>query len=180
MDRTAFNTQQVNFLKEIYSKEEKYRNEFLDKVDAAERAAGGGTADFEDDLEETPHTGRGGAATSVSSQSRRGCEPRSAEEAIQGEISKNLWRRVNPGYVEPRRDQMVSTGKTAFVYEPDEIEPVSREHFRKRDTFTQYVEASSRYKLLMKAKGADAGPPSPPAAARAPAQPKAADKPASA
>lgn len=65
-----------------------------------------------------------------------------------------------------------------------QIEPVSREHFRKRDTFTQYVEASSRYKLLMKAKGADAGPPSPPAAARAPAaapaKPKAADKPASA
>jgi hypothetical protein len=33
---------------------------------------------------------------------------------------------VNPGYVEPRKEQMMSMGKTSYVYEPEEVSPWRR------------------------------------------------------
>lgn len=65
----------------------RYRNEFLDRLDMAERAAGGGAcSSLEDDLEgEGPPSG---SPVGTSSQSRRATLYKTAEEAMQGEISK--------------------------------------------------------------------------------------------
>ena len=44
----------------------------------------------------------------------------------------------------------LSTSKDAYVYEEDELDPVDKTHFRKRDTFSQYVEAEAKFSLLIK------------------------------
>lgn len=109
---------------------------------------------------------------SSSSQSRADCSPFKSCVKLH-KISGNLPAGRGSQLGAPREPSLASSCA--------QIEPVTREHFRKRDNFTQYVEASSRYKLLMKAKAAEGGPPSPPAARAAPAPAKSTtDKPASA
>ena len=63
------------------------------------------------------------------------------------EMSKKMNQRLNPGYtIAPH----AATSKADFTYDEDELDPVDKTHFRKRDTFSQYVEAQARFSLLTK------------------------------
>ena len=65
------------------------------------------------------------------------------------EMSKKMNSRLNAGYtIVPNYG--LSTSKDAYVYEEDELDPVDKTHFRKRDTFSQYVEAEAKFSLLIK------------------------------
>ena len=46
--------------------------------------------------------------------------------------------------------------KSDYVYDPDEVEPVDKTHFRRRDKFTNYVEAAARMKSIHGSKKNDA------------------------
>mmetsp|Transcript_19801 Transcript_19801/g.62985 ORF Transcript_19801/g.62985 Transcript_19801/m.62985 type:complete len:149 (+) Transcript_19801:184-630(+) len=76
-------------------------------------------------------------------------EPQDPQHKLMDDLSRNLWRGSNPGYT-LGASRVQSLTKDDFVYDPDELEPCDKTHFRKRDNFTNYIEASARYKLLMK------------------------------
>ena len=64
-------------------------------------------------------------------------------------LSKHMWRTCNPGYV-PNTHKILPKSKEDFAYKVDELDPVDKSFFRRRDNFTKYVEASAMYKLLSK------------------------------
>ena len=71
------------------------------------------------------------------------------EEKMLETLSKHMWRTCNPGY-QPRTHRVLPQSKEDFSYKMDLVDTVDKTHFRKRDNFTKYVEASSMYKLLSK------------------------------
>ncbi|KAJ4460910.1 hypothetical protein PAPYR_2755 [Paratrimastix pyriformis] len=82
-------------------------------------------------------------------------EERLAREAM-AEVSRSMWKRINPGYsVSPVK----STAKSAFV-DPatDLLEPHDWEQHRRRDNFSNYVEAAAKYRNMT---GAPAKPTAP-------------------
>ena len=48
------------------------------------------------------------------------------------------------------REVILPKSKEDFAYKVDELDPVDKSFFRRRDNFTKYVEASAMYKLLSK------------------------------
>lgn len=60
-----------------------------------------------------------------------------------------MWRKCNPGYMSGTMN-VQSQSKLDFQYDPSELEPVNRQNFRRRDTFTNYVEAAAKYNNIMK------------------------------
>ena len=81
------------------------------------------------------------------------------ERKLGTELSKNMWRRCNPGYTFGTTNTQ-SVTKNDYAYDPQEVleanDGCDKTNFRRRDGFTHYVEASARYSLLMK-KGKDQG-----------------------
>jgi len=68
------------------------------------------------------------------------------------ELSKNLWKKLVPGY-QIGSHSTQSRFHEDFKYDPSELEPVVKTHCRRRDEFTNYVEAAARYKQMMGKKG---------------------------
>mmetsp|Transcript_1492 Transcript_1492/g.1700 ORF Transcript_1492/g.1700 Transcript_1492/m.1700 type:complete len:150 (-) Transcript_1492:284-733(-) len=145
MQRVGYlDTNMSEFLKESYNKEEKVRDEFFTKTEA-ERAAAG--------IADMP-------AHSKPADVKYVKPPPMTTGEVQGkmgvELSKNLWRRCNPGY-NVGSATFQSTTKSDYVYDADEVLEANGDNLnkalnRKRDDFTHYVEASSRHKLLSKSK----------------------------
>jgi len=77
---------------------------------------------------------------------------RQRDTRMANELGKNMWTKCNPGYVAGSMNTM-SQAKMDFQYDPSEIEPVDKKNFRRRDTFTNYVEAAAKYSNIMKKSG---------------------------
>eukprot|EP00218_Dolichomastix_sp_CCMP3274_P013698 CAMPEP_0170141772 /NCGR_PEP_ID=MMETSP0033_2-20121228/7217_1 /TAXON_ID=195969 /ORGANISM="Dolichomastix tenuilepis, Strain CCMP3274" /LENGTH=142 /DNA_ID=CAMNT_0010378059 /DNA_START=26 /DNA_END=454 /DNA_ORIENTATION=+ len=128
-------SQASNFLREMITKEEKFQEKFID-VD--------GLPDIEEPTASGPEP--------VPMPPKVDPDMLSAEQAerkLGVELSKNMWRRCNPGYnFGSSMGQSVTSSD--YNYDPEELEPCDKTNFRRRDGFTMYVEASSRFKLLTK------------------------------
>lgn len=75
--------------------------------------------------------------------------PRERDSRLANELGKNMWRKCNPGYVTGTMNTQSRT-KSDFTYDPAEVEPVNRANFRRRDEFTNYVEAAAKYNNITK------------------------------
>eukprot|EP00455_Lapot_gusevi_P047039 TRINITY_DN6295_c0_g1_i4.p1 TRINITY_DN6295_c0_g1~~TRINITY_DN6295_c0_g1_i4.p1 ORF type:complete len:114 (-),score=21.13 TRINITY_DN6295_c0_g1_i4:257-550(-) len=61
--------------------------------------------------------------------------------------SFDLWKRLNPGYVNVAAS---STTRSEYSWNPEEIDPLNKQHFAKRDAVTEYVEAVAKVHNLKK------------------------------
>lgn len=69
------------------------------------------------------------------------------DNRMMNEIGRSLWKNGNARY-DPGTMNIQAHYKDDFEYDPDEIEPVDKTHFRRRDTFTNYVEAAAKMKNI--------------------------------
>ena len=79
------------------------------------------------------------------------------EQSMAFELSRCLWRSANPGYnVKAGPVFTCSSSKEDFQWRAEELEffremgMLDKKNNRTRDAFSQYVEASAQFKLLMK------------------------------
>ena len=79
------------------------------------------------------------------------------EQSMAFELSRCLWRSANPGYnVKAGPAFTCSSSKEDFQWRGEELEffremgMLDKKNNRTRDAFSQYVEASAQFKLLMK------------------------------
>ena len=79
------------------------------------------------------------------------------EQSMAFELSRCLWRSANPGYnVKAGPAFTCSSSKEDFQWRAEELEffremgMLDKKNNRTRDAFSQYVEASAQFKLLMK------------------------------
>ena len=144
-------TQRTNFLKEVYTKEEQIRQQFFVNSGMLDD-------DINNDAEDNATTSDYEAAKNAATE-RVALQPAVTENELnmrlQLELSKNMWKRCNPGFNHAAVSTL-STTQEEFLYDEDNIDPVDKTHCRRRDKFTSYVESSARYKLLMK-KSRDSG-----------------------
>lgn len=77
------------------------------------------------------------------------------DNRMTNQIGANMWRTCNPAY-DARSMNTTSVTKAEFTYDPEEIEPVDKTHFRRRDKFTFYVEAAAKSHNLAKASAKEA------------------------
>ena len=99
----------------------------------------------------------GGSAATHAATAKPGYAPpdlsnltqREKDSRLANELGKNMWRKCNPGYVSGSM-KVQSQAKNDYQYDPEEVEPVNRANFRRRDTFTNYVEAAAKYNNIMK------------------------------
>eukprot|EP00217_Crustomastix_stigmatica_P014218 CAMPEP_0183790262 /NCGR_PEP_ID=MMETSP0803_2-20130417/910_1 /TAXON_ID=195967 /ORGANISM="Crustomastix stigmata, Strain CCMP3273" /LENGTH=140 /DNA_ID=CAMNT_0026034465 /DNA_START=45 /DNA_END=464 /DNA_ORIENTATION=- len=129
-------TQASNFMREIITKENKISDSFLSK-DGDE---------IPDDILDPPAPKAPELPPPVDPAT---LTPAEAQRKLGVELSKNMWRRCNPGYTFGTHAQS-SVSRSDYKYDAEEVEPCDKKNFRRRDGFTHYVEASARYKLLMK------------------------------
>ena len=80
-----------------------------------------------------------------------------SEQSMAFELSRCLWRSANPGYnVKAGPAFTCSSSKDDFQWRGEELEffremgMLEKTNNRTRDAFSQYVEASAQFKLLMK------------------------------
>mmetsp|Transcript_1594 Transcript_1594/g.2271 ORF Transcript_1594/g.2271 Transcript_1594/m.2271 type:complete len:159 (+) Transcript_1594:188-664(+) len=138
-------------LKETYQKEERVRDKFIQKEDHKRRAKK--MEEMKDGLEK----GTFKAVEQIKEAppppvpSPKKLTMKEMEAKLSVELSKNLWRRSNPAY-NIGSHSTLSTNVETYSYNVAEMEPLDKTHCRRRDEFTNYVEAASRYKQLM-AKG---------------------------
>ncbi|KAK3239506.1 hypothetical protein CYMTET_50573 [Cymbomonas tetramitiformis] len=141
VERTGYmDVHKSNLLKEAFDKETKCRDAFAKKMEQENGFAS--NFKIEEPKTLTPPPVIPAAPKSMSQQER--------DAKLGVELSKNLWRRCNPGY-SIGSATCQSTAKSDFCYDPEELEPVDKTKNRRRDDFTNYVEASSRHNLMMKA-----------------------------
>ena len=79
------------------------------------------------------------------------------EQSMAFELSRCLWRSANPGYnVKAGPAFTCSSSKEDFQWRGEELDffremgMLDKKNNRTRDAFSQYVEASAQFKLLMK------------------------------
>jgi hypothetical protein len=80
---------------------------------------------------------------------------RERDNRMTNQIGANMWRTCNPAY-DARSMNTTSVTKAEFTYDPEDIEPVDKTHFRRRDNFTFYVEAAAKSHNLAKASAKEA------------------------
>lgn len=77
-------------------------------------------------------------------------------------LSQSMWAASNPGYILRDGNAIKSTSKADYVWDQEEIDfmkaqgQLDKTFNRKRDDFSQYVEASSKMNMLI--KGNNHGP----------------------
>ncbi|GMH42537.1 hypothetical protein BSKO_10456 [Bryopsis sp. KO-2023] len=77
------------------------------------------------------------------------------ELAMGAQLSRSMWV-SNPGYLQRDGQQTVSSFKQDYVWDEEELATMKKfgmldkDHFRRRDEFTRYVEASAKYSMLTK------------------------------
>ncbi|GAB4818856.1 hypothetical protein N2152v2_005902 [Parachlorella kessleri] len=94
---------------------------------------------------------------------------RGSGEAIEGEeaasiskdrlqeISRSVWRSMNPGYVE-RACHFQSVSHSEYAWKEGDVQQMKKQgelestHHRKRDEFTRYVEAAARSTNLQRSQ----------------------------
>ena len=132
---------------------EKALSKELAELEAAEAAAAGDGHYSHTPTETPPATTTSykppDTRTSMLSQKEK-------DTRLANELGKNMWRSSNPGYVSGSM-RVQSQAKMDFQYDPEEVEPVNRANFRRRDTFTNYVEAAAKYNNIMKKSGGGGG-----------------------
>eukprot|EP00899_Mesostigma_viride_P015045 jgi/Mesvir1/23541/Mv18242-RA.1 len=145
MDRVGWMDNRKNMMiQEIIRKEDAVRNDFLDAM-AAEKAL------KDEDLGLTPPRTPSSPAprTQATMTTTLRKPPANEEERLAEEMSKNLWSSMGTGFASPSR-RMQSTAKAQFTYDEEEVELPDKKNFRKRDDFSNYVEAAARHKMVMK------------------------------
>ena len=80
---------------------------------------------------------------------------RERDNRMTNQIGANMWRTCNPAY-DARSMNTTSVTKAEFTYDPEDIEPVDKTHFRRRDNFIFYVEAAAKSHNLAKASAKEA------------------------
>ena len=69
------------------------------------------------------------------------------DNRMANEIGRSIWKNGNARY-DPGTMNTQAHYMSDYVYDPDEVEPVDKTHFRRRDKFTNYVEAAARMKSI--------------------------------
>ncbi|ACO62284.1 flagellar associated protein [Micromonas commoda] len=159
--RAAWFDSAVNQQKtELFNKEDKWaavgmRQDYAKELADLEReeaeakaAAEAAAADATQEGEEEWVGGRETVDPSTLSQWER-------DNRMTNQIGANMWRTCNPAY-DARSMNTTSVTKAEFTYDPEEIEPVDKTHFRRRDKFTFYVEAAAKSHNLAKASAKEA------------------------
>ena len=116
--------------------EEKAREEAIAAELARTRRPGKAGGSEHGDASASGSAGDGGVDPATLTQWQR-------DNAMANEIGRSLWKNGNARY-DPSTMNTRAHYKTDFVWVEDEVEPPDKRFFRKRDTFTAYVEAAAR------------------------------------
>mmetsp|Transcript_3937 Transcript_3937/g.5818 ORF Transcript_3937/g.5818 Transcript_3937/m.5818 type:complete len:95 (+) Transcript_3937:36-320(+) len=72
----------------------------------------------------------------------------------QKKVSYSIWKRINPGY-DAYVDYQTTNQEDMINFKEEHRDTVDKTNFRKRDVVSSFVEATQRYKNLMKKQGAE-------------------------
>ncbi|KAH7387700.1 hypothetical protein KP509_16G037200 [Ceratopteris richardii] len=135
----------TGFLKELQWKETTSKDEFLGNLLTDEKLSKDHIA-----VKTSSSSSSGGKVASkgqgASSDSRDVSKARD-DPNIYTQLSINLWKRINAGYLVPRRPP-TGVMRTSYTYDPALIDQQSMEFHRKRNFYSEYNEAAARFKLV--------------------------------
>ncbi|MCO5594756.1 hypothetical protein L7F22_048789 [Adiantum nelumboides] len=134
------------FIKELQWKEHKSQDEFLGNLLSDDKISKDHIA-----LKHSSSSSGGGCGASKRQYAKPTVTASTAKSVdgpdIYTQLSINLWKRINAGYLVPRRPP-TGVMRSVFTYDPSLIDHDSMEFHRKRDFYSEYNEAAARFKLV--------------------------------
>ncbi|KAI5083024.1 hypothetical protein GOP47_0002767 [Adiantum capillus-veneris] len=130
------------FIKELQWKENKSQDEFLGNLLSDDKISKDHIA-----LKHSSSSSSGGCGASCQVTGSTAKAKAVDDPDIYTQLSINLWKRINAGYLVPRRPP-TGVMRSVFTYDPSLIDHESMEFHRKRDFYSEYNEAAARFKLV--------------------------------